>query len=80
MVLSEALGIWTVGSSGHSLRKGAAQHAHDSRILDDGAREIDLGGINGVFYDERVSFVQAQSPVPGRVGGPAVSTASTTVP
>lgn len=41
---------------------------------------MDLRGFQGVFYDERVSFVQAQSPVPDRLAGPAVSAASTTVP
>ncbi|KAK4205824.1 hypothetical protein QBC37DRAFT_302014, partial [Rhypophila decipiens] len=30
-----ALGLRTEGYSGHSFRKGAAQHAHDSGILDD---------------------------------------------
>ena len=30
-----ALGLQTDGYSGHSFRKGAAQHAHDSGILDD---------------------------------------------
>jgi hypothetical protein len=41
---------------------------------------MELGGIQGVLYNERVSFVQAQSPVPDRLAGSAVSTDSTTVP
>lgn len=41
---------------------------------------MDLGCIQGVFYDEHVCLVQAQSPVPDRLAGSTVSTASSTVP
>lgn len=40
---------------------------------------MDLGGIQGVFYDKRASL-KAQSPVPDRLAGSAISTASATVP
>ncbi|KAJ5413721.1 hypothetical protein N7509_000348 [Penicillium cosmopolitanum] len=50
-----SLGIRTDGYSGHSFRKGAAQHAHDNPD----AREMDFGGVQGVFYDERLCPVQA---------------------
>ena len=41
---------------------------------------MDLGGIQGVFHHERVSFVQAQSPVSDRLARSAIPTASSTVP
>ena len=41
---------------------------------------MDLRGFQCVFYGERVSFVQARSPVPDRLAVPAVSAAYTTVP
>jgi hypothetical protein len=40
---------------------------------------MDLGSIQGVFYDERVGLIQAQSPVSDRLAGSTVSTGSTTV-
>jgi hypothetical protein len=41
---------------------------------------MDLGGIQGVFHHKRVSFVQAQPPVPDRLASSAISIASSTVP
>jgi hypothetical protein len=41
---------------------------------------MDLGGIQGVFHHKRVSFVQAQSPVPDRLASSAIAIASSTVP
>jgi hypothetical protein len=41
---------------------------------------MDLGGIQGVFHDGHVYLVQAQSPVPDRLAGSTVPTASSTVP
>jgi hypothetical protein len=41
---------------------------------------MDLGGIQGLFYDERIGFVQAQPPVPDRLTGPAVLSDSTAIP
>ena len=40
---------------------------------------MDLGGIQSLFHDERVSLVSAQPPVPDGLAGAAVS-GSTTVP
>jgi hypothetical protein len=72
------------GYSGHSFRKGAARHTHDSGIFDDQIQVLKkwtYGAITVYFAtNERFSFVQARSPVSDRPAGPPSSAGSTTVP
>lgn len=79
----EALGLYAEGRSGHSFRKGAAQHAHDSGILDDPIQMLGRWtseAFRVYFTTNVVNLVQTQPPVPDGLAAPAIPTGPSATP